>query len=218
MKAVFQRYPLSILTKVLTDLRLRSYVQLSGCVVIFLQGRSYVLPEVWIRPPFGGKGRKVTGSLESHANGFRYQNPKGEQLDIMYRCQGLVLCLKVIYHGEFYMSLSIVCKCSAAFTWCLRHTEVNTCSSNHCLAQIASLMLPALHGRGCLTIRTSAFSLRWSFICLTASCLTYSAHIATFGLSQILLSHIVTPTQEHQARLLSASRERDDHAGAFPPA
>ena len=49
------------------------------------QGRSYVLPDVWIRPPFGGKGRKVTGSLESHANGFRYHNPKGEQLDIMYR-------------------------------------------------------------------------------------------------------------------------------------
>jgi len=50
-----------------------------------LQGKSFVLPEVWVRPPFGGKGRKVTGSLESHANGFRYQNPKGETLDIMYR-------------------------------------------------------------------------------------------------------------------------------------
>lgn len=50
-----------------------------------VQGRSYVLPDVWIRPPFGGKGRKVTGTLESHANGFRYQNPKGEVLDIMYR-------------------------------------------------------------------------------------------------------------------------------------
>ena len=52
---------------------------------IIMQGKSYVLPEVWVRPPFAGKGRKVTGSLESHANGFRYQNPKGETLDIMYR-------------------------------------------------------------------------------------------------------------------------------------
>lgn len=65
--------------------------QLVSCVG-WLQGRSYVLPDVWIRPPLGGKGRKVTGSLESHANGFRYQNPKGEQLDIMYRCPPMPSC------------------------------------------------------------------------------------------------------------------------------
>lgn len=46
----------------------------------------YVLPDVWIRPPFGGRGRKMTGQLEAHANGFRYTSPKGETLDIMYRC------------------------------------------------------------------------------------------------------------------------------------
>lgn len=51
-----------------------------------LQGRVYALPDVWIRPAFGGKGRKVTGTLEAHANGFRYTSPKGEELDIMYRC------------------------------------------------------------------------------------------------------------------------------------
>ena len=45
----------------------------------------YALNDVWIRPPFGGKGRKMTGQLEAHANGFRYSSPKGEQLDIMYR-------------------------------------------------------------------------------------------------------------------------------------
>lgn len=45
----------------------------------------YALPDVWIRPAFGGKGRKVTGTLEAHANGFRYTSPKGEELDIMYR-------------------------------------------------------------------------------------------------------------------------------------
>ena len=47
----------------------------------------YVLPDVWIRPPFGGRGRKMTGQLEAHANGFRYTSPKGETLDIMYRCR-----------------------------------------------------------------------------------------------------------------------------------
>ena len=50
-----------------------------------LQGRVHTLPDVWIRPAFGGKGRKVAGSLEAHANGFRYTSPKGEELDIMYR-------------------------------------------------------------------------------------------------------------------------------------
>lgn len=48
----------------------------------------YALPDVWIRPAFGGKGRKVTGTLEAHANGFRYSSPKGEELDIMYRWVG----------------------------------------------------------------------------------------------------------------------------------
>jgi hypothetical protein len=28
----------------------------------------------------------MTGQLEAHTNGFRYSNPKGESLDIMYRC------------------------------------------------------------------------------------------------------------------------------------
>ena len=45
----------------------------------------YTLPDVWIRPNFGGKGRKVTGQLEAHSNGFRYSSPKGETLDIMFR-------------------------------------------------------------------------------------------------------------------------------------
>ena len=45
----------------------------------------YALPDVWIRPAFGGKGRKMTGTLEAHANGFRYISPKGEELDVMYR-------------------------------------------------------------------------------------------------------------------------------------
>jgi nucleosome binding factor SPN SPT16 subunit len=55
--------------------------------LVLEQGRVYVLPDVWIRPPFGGRGRKMTGQLEAHANGFRYTSPKGETLDIMYRCK-----------------------------------------------------------------------------------------------------------------------------------
>lgn len=56
-----------------------------------MQGRVYALPDVWIRPAFGGKGRKVTGTLEAHANGFRYTSPKGEELDVLYRsvCSGV---------------------------------------------------------------------------------------------------------------------------------
>lgn len=49
------------------------------------KGRVFALPDVWIRPAFGGKGRKVAGTLEAHSNGFRYTSPKGEELDIMYR-------------------------------------------------------------------------------------------------------------------------------------
>ena len=52
-------------------------------------GRVYSLPDVWIRPAFGGKGRKMAGTLEAHSNGFRYTSPKGEQLDIMYRQDAL---------------------------------------------------------------------------------------------------------------------------------
>ena len=52
---------------------------------VMWQGRMFTLPDVWIRPNFGGKGRKMTGQLEAHANGFRYSTPKGESLDIMYR-------------------------------------------------------------------------------------------------------------------------------------
>ena len=57
----------------------------------------YVLPDVWIRPPFGGRGRKMTGQLEAHANGFRYTSPKGETLDIMYRCG--MRCILLLTNG-----------------------------------------------------------------------------------------------------------------------
>jgi len=47
--------------------------------------RIFKLPDLWIRPNFGGKGRKVPGNLEAHANGFKYLNPKGETINVMYR-------------------------------------------------------------------------------------------------------------------------------------
>lgn len=49
--------------------------------------RVFRLPDLWIRPALGSgrQGRKQPGVLEAHANGFRYSNPKGEVLDIMYR-------------------------------------------------------------------------------------------------------------------------------------
>ncbi|CAL5028226.1 unnamed protein product [Urochloa decumbens] len=43
------------------------------------------LSDVWIRPAFGGRGRKLTGNLEAHLNGFRYSTSRAdERVDIMY--------------------------------------------------------------------------------------------------------------------------------------
>ncbi|KAF5174981.1 Fact complex subunit spt16 [Thalictrum thalictroides] len=43
------------------------------------------LPDLWIRPSFGGRGRKLSGTLEAHVNGFRYSTSrKDEQVDVMY--------------------------------------------------------------------------------------------------------------------------------------
>lgn len=51
-----------------------------------IQGKKvFKLPDLWIRPNFGGKGRKMPGTLEAHANGFRYSNPKNESINVMYR-------------------------------------------------------------------------------------------------------------------------------------
>ncbi|KAL3515893.1 hypothetical protein ACH5RR_022795 [Cinchona calisaya] len=41
--------------------------------------------DLWIRPVFGGRGRKLTGTLEAHVNGFRYSTSRqDERVDIMY--------------------------------------------------------------------------------------------------------------------------------------
>jgi nucleosome binding factor SPN SPT16 subunit len=49
------------------------------------KGRVHRLADVWVRPAFDGRGRKLSGTLECHANGFRYSTPKSEErLDIIF--------------------------------------------------------------------------------------------------------------------------------------
>ncbi|CAI9101356.1 OLC1v1038659C1 [Oldenlandia corymbosa var. corymbosa] len=43
------------------------------------------LSDLWIRPVFGGRGRKLSGTLEAHVNGFRYSTSRAdERVDIMF--------------------------------------------------------------------------------------------------------------------------------------
>ncbi|PWA95409.1 peptidase M24, structural domain-containing protein [Artemisia annua] len=43
------------------------------------------LIDLWIRPPFPGRGRKLPGTLECHENGFRYSTSRSnERVDILF--------------------------------------------------------------------------------------------------------------------------------------
>ncbi|XP_071714293.1 FACT complex subunit SPT16-like isoform X2 [Rutidosis leptorrhynchoides] len=43
------------------------------------------LTDVWIRPPFAGRGRKLPGTIEAHDNGFRYGTSRNdERVDILF--------------------------------------------------------------------------------------------------------------------------------------
>lgn len=43
------------------------------------------LSDLWIRPVFGGRTRKLSGTLEAHVNGFRYSTPNPDQrVDILF--------------------------------------------------------------------------------------------------------------------------------------
>ncbi|GBG67251.1 hypothetical protein CBR_g88540 [Chara braunii] len=56
--------------------------------LMLAKGRPITLPDLSIRPSFPGRGKKLPGALEGHANGFRYvagNFKSGERLDIMYR-------------------------------------------------------------------------------------------------------------------------------------
>ncbi|XP_010272755.1 PREDICTED: FACT complex subunit SPT16-like [Nelumbo nucifera] len=43
------------------------------------------LSDLWIRPVFGGRGRKIPGTLEAHVNGFRFSTSRpDERVDVMF--------------------------------------------------------------------------------------------------------------------------------------
>ncbi|KAH6820058.1 global transcription factor C [Perilla frutescens var. hirtella] len=43
------------------------------------------LSDLWIRPVFGGRGRKLSGTLEAHTNGFRFATSRqDERVEIMF--------------------------------------------------------------------------------------------------------------------------------------
>ncbi|XP_057531965.1 FACT complex subunit SPT16 [Amaranthus tricolor] len=43
------------------------------------------LTDLWVRPVFGGRGRKLPGTLEAHVNGFRFSTSRpDERVDIMF--------------------------------------------------------------------------------------------------------------------------------------
>lgn len=43
------------------------------------------LSDLWIRPTFGGRGRKLPGTLEAHVNGFRYSTTRqDERVEVMF--------------------------------------------------------------------------------------------------------------------------------------
>ncbi|GAB4855678.1 FACT complex subunit spt16 [Ancistrocladus abbreviatus] len=43
------------------------------------------LSDLWIRPTFAGRGRKIPGTLEAHVNGFRYYTSRpDERVDILF--------------------------------------------------------------------------------------------------------------------------------------
>lgn len=43
------------------------------------------LPDLWVRPAFSGRGRKLPGTLEAHVNGFRFSTSRpDERVDIMF--------------------------------------------------------------------------------------------------------------------------------------
>ncbi|KAK2661385.1 hypothetical protein Ddye_007918 [Dipteronia dyeriana] len=43
------------------------------------------LHDLWIRPVFGGRGRKIPGTLEAHVNGFRYSTTRPEErVEVMF--------------------------------------------------------------------------------------------------------------------------------------
>ena len=54
--------------------------------LVLTKGRVPRLTDVWCRPNLSaGRGRKHAGYLEAHTNGFRYQNQKGDHVDVIFK-------------------------------------------------------------------------------------------------------------------------------------
>ena len=53
---------------------------------VYLSDKRYEhkLRDLSVRPMVGGRGRKVTGTLTTHKNGFRYESNRGQHIDIIY--------------------------------------------------------------------------------------------------------------------------------------
>lgn len=52
------------------------------CVACAVLQRVFRLPDLWVRPGLGGKGRKMPGTLEAHQNGFRWVGPCPGQIHV----------------------------------------------------------------------------------------------------------------------------------------
>ncbi len=87
--------------------------------------RVYRLPDLWVRPSLGGKGRKQPGALEAHANGFRCAQRAGGaggRLCTALRCT--VLCCS---RGPVPQNLHCTARAPAL------HCQ-STCTALHCTA------------------------------------------------------------------------------------
>lgn len=72
----------------LSDLWIRPNIAVGMSLALHTVSSALVFPfdhTMCVRTIHTGKGRKLTGTLEAHTNGFRYSLPDGTHLDIMYR-------------------------------------------------------------------------------------------------------------------------------------
>ena len=124
----------------------------------------YTLPDVWVRPVLGGKGRRVTGQLEAHTNGFRYSSPKGDTLDIMYRCgrrrcarPAAVLIAPCFYQNLFFDSRQAGGGGGGGSTLGIRCH--NRCSDSHGAVEARVLYAATSKGRSfCISTRRASCS------------------------------------------------------------
>lgn len=54
-------------------------------LILNKRGPSIRLNDLYARPNFGVRNKKVQGNLEAHSNGFRFTSRRNDKLDILYR-------------------------------------------------------------------------------------------------------------------------------------